>query len=116
MYAYFDSLPSQFSKQTIEEWFDAGLKLGIKQDTLEAIQKSHSSDEECFIAMFKEISIDSSSWREVLKPKSVATRTDLLIGTPYIGTPYIIPQVGSDLRILKVHVEYPATELPVYTA
>ena len=40
------------------KWFDAGLKLGLDKDTLEAIQRSYHSDKECFKEMLKQMITD----------------------------------------------------------
>ena len=66
--SHVSQLTKHFKRSDIK-WSDAGLKFGLDHDTLEAIQKTHRSDEECFIAMLKEMVKDSKqlTMRNVLK-------------------------------------------------
>ena len=89
------------------KWFDAGLKLGLDQNILEAIQKSHHSDEECFVAMLKQMMTDPNppTVRElfrVLQPKITQQSQGLF-------------NEQVNCQVVKVHQHYPATDLPVHT-
>ena len=50
-----DSILKYFKRSQVK-WFDAGLKLGLDHDTLEAIQKSHGNNKsECIVKMIKQL-------------------------------------------------------------
>ena len=49
-----DSLLMYFEMSKVK-WFDAGMKLGLSQDTLDNIQKLCHSDEKCFTALLKQL-------------------------------------------------------------
>ena len=94
------------------------MKLGLEQDVLEAIQKSHRSDEECFKAMLKQMVTNpyTPTLSDVLK---VITPGDILVVSPEDLPPgtvlYAAGLPSQGAQVAKVNVHNPATGLPVYT-
>ena len=115
---------SLFQSQSKENWFDAGLKLGIDQDTLESIRKSHHSDEERFFAMLNQLPKDPH-------PPTMRDVRKALNKLP-VGKPPAVEQTHAGLRAIlyrppcpfgRLHsppqaarvTHHPAIEIPVYT-
>ena len=104
-----------FQLQSKGNWFDAGLKLGLDQDTLESIRKSHTNDEDCFFAMLNQLPKNPHppTLQVIGKPQAAKqTHTGLqgilytaLHGFERLHSPPQADRVGCD----------PTTDIPVYT-
>ena len=117
---------NNYFKRSKLKWLDAGLKLGLDQDTLKAIQKSHHGEEECFKAMLKLLIKDprQPTMRDVLKvldprprlpvPLTSACRSELeTFSNPLPSPKNLCFRITSDR--IAVPTRYRATELPLYT-
>ena len=117
----------KYFKRSKVKWFDAGLKFGLDQDTLEAIEKSHRSDVECFKAMLKQLVKDSKQptmgevWK-VLKGSeenkwftSIEKLSSVLSSVCEARAAVCDPTDFSDLYHVAVSAQHQTIEVPVYT-
>ena len=108
-----------YFKRSKVKWFDAGLKFGLDQDTLEAIEKSHRSDMKCFKVMLKQLVKDSKqpTMGEVWKVLKGSEETFPSLRGMKRGSPkvYDLTADSSDFYHVAVPAQHQTIDVPVYT-